>query len=563
MRELCKLRFIDWSTQLIIATQRTILEICRQIEYLDILQCAAYIAINNGYTKPTIATATATATTATATNSMINATGLRHPIIELIHKDVQYIANDIALGRCSSNSVEADGKQRPNGMLLFGVNAVGKSSLMKSIGINLIMAQAGLYVAATTFEFIPYHYLFTRIKNSDNIYAGLSSFEVEMKEFKIILQYANQNSIILGDELCSGTETQDATALVTSGIIQLNKRDSCYIFATHLHFLSNSSYLRPLIPDRLQLCHLKVVQDAKDPSKLIYTRKLASGSGPQSYGILVCESMNLHPEFIALAKEVRTTMLSTTASVPLLSHGDSVASVALPLLGSSKYNADKVYSICEVCGQASADDIHHINQQCSADNNGIISGTFHKNSKWNLVALCKSCHLVVHASIPTLNITGYIQTSNGIILDYQHNYGVAKSPTGGVQSPLDPHDDTNVRYNGGVLSPPKPTLDIMSELTPGGDDTTTTIPHTVACSSADVDIISDACTDDSSAESDNRSDSSRAESDVLLNNVIRMMYLQKYSPKKMQYHIKQKTQQTIKITYIRNYIDIIKAEMHA
>jgi hypothetical protein len=114
-----------------------------------------------------------------------------------------------------------------------------------------------------------------------------------------------------------------------------------------------------------------------------------------------------------------------------------------------------------------------------------------------------------------------------------------------------------------VLSPPKATLDIMSELTPGGDDTTTTIPHTVACSSADVDIISDACTDDSSAESDNRSDSSRAESDVLLNNVIRMMYLQKYSPKKMQYHIKQKTQQTIKITYIRNYIDIIKAEMHA
>ena len=49
--------------------------------------------------------------------------------------------------------------------------------------------------------------MFTRIRNNDDIYAGLSSFEVEMKEFNVILKYANENSIILGDELCSGTET--------------------------------------------------------------------------------------------------------------------------------------------------------------------------------------------------------------------------------------------------------------------------------------------------------------------------------------------------------------------
>jgi DNA mismatch repair protein MutS len=63
---------------------------------------------------------------------------------------------------------------------------------MKSLGINVIMAQAGMYVASSKFIYKPYKYLFTRIRNNDNLYAGLSSFEVEMKEFKVILKYATR-----------------------------------------------------------------------------------------------------------------------------------------------------------------------------------------------------------------------------------------------------------------------------------------------------------------------------------------------------------------------------------
>ena len=101
-----------------------------------------------------------------------------------------------------------------NGVLLFGINAVGKSSYMKSIGVNIIMAQAGMYVASSSFIYKPFKYLFTRILSNDNLFAGLSTFAVEMSEFKIIMKYADKNSIVLGDELCSGTETLDATALV-------------------------------------------------------------------------------------------------------------------------------------------------------------------------------------------------------------------------------------------------------------------------------------------------------------------------------------------------------------
>ena len=131
--------------------------------------------------------------------SYICAKTLRHPIIEIINSRVKYVPNDIHLGDDAKES----------GLLLFGMNSSGKSSFMKAVGLNIIMAQAGMFVASSNFIYKPYKYLFTRIRNNDNLYAGLSSFEVEMKEFKVILKYANEESIILGDELCSGTETQE------------------------------------------------------------------------------------------------------------------------------------------------------------------------------------------------------------------------------------------------------------------------------------------------------------------------------------------------------------------
>ena len=58
---------------------------------------------------------------------------------------------------------------------------------MKAIGLNLVMAQAGLYVSSKTFKYTPYTQIFTRILNNDNIFKAQSSFAVEMSELKTIL----------------------------------------------------------------------------------------------------------------------------------------------------------------------------------------------------------------------------------------------------------------------------------------------------------------------------------------------------------------------------------------
>ncbi len=364
----------------------------RFIAELDVLQSNSLAAVENGYSRPNL--------DSTPGNSYLKAGLIRHPIIEHIMQTSAYVPNDIALG--------ADAESQ-DGILLFGVNAVGKSSLMKSLGLAVIMAQAGMYVAASQFVYRPFKYLFTRILGNDNLYAGLSSFEVEMKEFKVILKYSNADSLLLCDEVCRGTVMEDGSALVASALEILSRRKVKFLSATHLHNLTEMDCIKKL--DNIKFYHLLVEQDKTNPAKLIYTRKLQAGSGPSSYGILVAQSMNMDAEFITRAQEIRTMI------------GNAQMPVANATIGGSKYNKDKVIAMCEICGSEKATDVHHINQQCDANSVDLLdtfdAGIFNKNKLWNLVSLCKLCHQAVHSAPPRLVIKGYLPTSNGLELSFK------------------------------------------------------------------------------------------------------------------------------------------------
>jgi DNA mismatch repair protein MutS len=84
-------------------------------------------------------------------------------------------------------------------------------------------------------RFRPYTKIFTRILGSDNIFQGKSTFAVEMEELREILQLADNNTMVLGDELCSGTETTSGMAIVAAGVKYLINRGTSFVFATHLH----------------------------------------------------------------------------------------------------------------------------------------------------------------------------------------------------------------------------------------------------------------------------------------------------------------------------------------
>jgi DNA mismatch repair protein MutS len=159
---------------------------------LDVIQTKASLAQKYKYCKPVLVD---------STKSFVDAKKLRHVLIEQFQTSEVYVANDVALGK------ETDG------WLLYGTNAVGKTSLIRALGIAVVMAQAGLYVPCAEFLYKPYRCLFTRILGNDNLFKGLSTFAVEMSELRTILKRCDAHSLILGDELCSGTETQSAIGI--------------------------------------------------------------------------------------------------------------------------------------------------------------------------------------------------------------------------------------------------------------------------------------------------------------------------------------------------------------
>ena len=163
------------------------------------------------------------------------------------------------------------------------------------------MAQAGMYVPCSSFKFKPYKSLYTRILGNDNIFKGLSSFAVEMSELKSILKYADQNSLILGDELCRGTEFNSAIRIFLSGLIMLNKKGCSHIFATHFHEITKMRNIKKI--ERLVMKHM-AVEFNRELKTLIYNRKLEDGPGTNNYGLMVCRSLGLPEEFIELAESI-------------------------------------------------------------------------------------------------------------------------------------------------------------------------------------------------------------------------------------------------------------------
>ena len=324
---------------------------------IDILQNKVYIAKNNNYNRPILKD---------TENSFVNIKGLRHPIIEKINLDELYVKNDINLN-----------KER-YGMLLFGTNAVGKTSFMKAIGISIIMAQSGLYVPCDYLELCPYKQMFTRILNNDNMFKGLSTFAVEMSELRVILQRADKNSIVLGDELCSGTEYESASSIFVSGIQWLENKQSTFIFATHLHNIV--SFDEIINMKNVSCNHMSVYYDSYNDT-LVYDRKLKDGSGDSIYGLEVCKSLHLPYDFLENAYEIRNKYMNKNNN--LLTNNIS------------RYNSKKILSTCEICNINPGTEIHHLIPQRNANEDNYIDH-FHKNHVANLTSICENCHNKIH-----------------------------------------------------------------------------------------------------------------------------------------------------------------------
>jgi DNA mismatch repair protein MutS len=365
------------------------------ITNVDLALSMAKTAMQQGWVQPIIED---------GSSSGVKIENLRHPLIENQKRQSKYVTHNVSLGYDEQEGQEGQG------WLLYGMNASGKSSLMKAIGLAVLLAQVGSYVPATSMTLRPFQRLATRILNQDNLWAGLSSFAVEMSELREILAVADNRTLVLGDELCAGTESISGTAIVAAGICHLYKCNSRFVLATHLHDLMKLEKIKALEQEHLRVWHLHVEYDLVRDI-LVYDRRLCPGSGSSMYGLEVAKALHLPKDMIEEAFAMRRILL-----------GESAPEDAKP----SSWNKDLVRKACSACKKTIEKEleVHHLQERAAAKNGRNEDGTA-LNHLRNLATLCQTCHDKHHAGV--LHIGPVEDTSEGPkrqILDfskYEHS----------------------------------------------------------------------------------------------------------------------------------------------
>lgn len=382
--ELVKVTYQNYLKEWILLYSQTWMSVINFVAEVDFIKALTKVAQKYGYVKPQVVK---------SEHSFIDVKGLRHPLVELIHDKVPYVANDIKLGNEDSTGT--------TGILLYGANSAGKSTILKALGICIILAQMGSYVPARSMIYSPVEKIISKMNGEDNLYKGHSTHIVELLDLKEMTEESTRKTLILADEIASGTETISAVSELASAIKILSDDKKLFVFTTHYHELKTLNILEQL-SEQIQVCHIEIIIKH---GKITYNRKLKEGMGPDRYGIQIARTLDISDRFIKLAKQFEKEYREKTEG-----------STKVVSTKKSRYNHDIFMTECVICHSRKNLHTHHIRFQSEANENGLIDDTFNKNIKHNLTVLCEECHDKVHHD--QLRIYGYIQTDKGIKLHY-------------------------------------------------------------------------------------------------------------------------------------------------
>ena len=274
-----------------------------RIAELDALAALAEAAQRNGYTRPVLIPPGSPRRLAIRAG--------RHPVVERIALGEPYVPNDLVM--------DADEAQI---ILITGPNMAGKSTVMRTVALISLMAQAGSHVPAESAELPVADRIFTRVGASDSLSRGQSTFMTEMNEAANILNNATPESLIVLDEIGRGTSTYDGISIAWAMVEHIHRLGALTLFATHFHELTQLSEELP----RLKNFNLSISEEG---DRLVFTRKLIPGAADQSYGIQVARLAGLPAVVVERAHQVMDTLNSGGAGAAVISpEGSGAGSVA-------------------------------------------------------------------------------------------------------------------------------------------------------------------------------------------------------------------------------------------
>lgn len=265
--------WLDKILDTVLSHQALLLEISNRLAEVDVLLSLADVAADQRYVSPQWIE---------GQDASLSVSQMRHPVLERI---ADYVPNDLVI----QPSVRT--------VIITGPNMGGKSTFMRALALNIILAHLGSMVAAQEMILPLCDGIYARIGADDNIMRGQSTFMVEMEEMAWILRHATARSLVLLDELGRGTSTFDGMAIARAVLERLaQSQGPIVLFATHYHELTELAQVNPSITN------LTVEVLTGKGRQLVFTHRVLEGVASQSYGIQVAQMAGLPQSVIARAR---------------------------------------------------------------------------------------------------------------------------------------------------------------------------------------------------------------------------------------------------------------------
>lgn len=303
-----------------------LLKIANYVAELDAILSLAKIAQEQNYSKPQIV----------SEKKVLELKDSRHPVIE----------QKLGLGEFTPNNIHLSGDGEEI-IILTGPNMAGKSTYMRQVALNIILAQIGSFIPCSEAKLSLFDRIFTRVGASDDLASGQSTFMVEMNEVAAILNNMSEESFVILDEVGRGTSTYDGVSIAWAVVEHMAKTLSpLTIFATHYHELADLESLYPNVVNYQMLvseslpCKSSFAMDSSSdskahseqtqrslaelnkasstgintasrrnsPSKIEFLHKVGPGSADKSYGIEVAKLAGLPKTVLNRARNINSLL---------------------------------------------------------------------------------------------------------------------------------------------------------------------------------------------------------------------------------------------------------------
>ncbi|MCK4851868.1 MAG: DNA mismatch repair protein MutS [Candidatus Omnitrophica bacterium] len=244
---------------------------------LDVLVVFSEVAVKNGYVRPEV-----------NSENVLRITDGRHPVLERLLRDKEFVPNDVNMGR-----------EEGNIFIITGSNMAGKSTFIRQVALITIMAQMGSFVPAGKAVISVVDRVFTRVGASDRLHRGMSTFMVEMLETANILNNATRGSLIILDEIGRGTSTFDGVSIAWAVVEYICRHlsDARTLFATHFHELTELSQIFNGVRN-----YNLAVREWRD--EVIFLYKVVEGNCDESFGVHVAKLAGMPDGVVSRAREI-------------------------------------------------------------------------------------------------------------------------------------------------------------------------------------------------------------------------------------------------------------------